>query len=93
MGVVNDGVATITAVISGYGITHNGFRQEYNVYMKTVDSGLIKLECVLEQYGTLPEFKIYGISNDSSENYKINVNGFNILPMNVFTPYEEPTDI
>ena len=61
-------------------------RQEHIVEMKTIAAGNIKIRCELVNYGRPQEFKIYDISNDSTENYKISITGFIFVPKPVLIP-------
>ena len=87
-----DGQATVVGMIGEGRVSASGLIQEHIVEMKTISSGNIKIRCELVNYGRPQEFKIYDIPNDSTENYKISITGFNFVPKQVLVPNAPTAD-
>ena len=92
LGETYDGNGIITAMFDESQVSDGNLLQEHIVEMKTISSGNIKIRCELVNYGRSQEFKIYDIPNDSTENYKISITGFNFVPKQVLVPNAPTAD-
>ena len=81
-----DGQATVVGMFDEGRVAASGLIQEHIIEMKTILSGNVKIHCELLNNETQQHFIIYNIPNDSNENYKISVNGFNFVPKPVLVP-------
>ena len=86
IGESSDGNATVVGMFDEATLSGSGLQQHHIVEMKTISSGNIKIRCELLNNETQQHFKIYDIPNDSNENYKISVHGFNFVPQEVIVP-------
>ena len=87
-----DGQATVVGMFDEGRVSASGLIQEHIIEMKTILSGNVKIHCELLNNETQQHFIIYNIPNDSNENYKISVHGFNFVPKQVLVPNAPTAD-
>lgn len=83
VGETYDGYATVVGMFYKGDVSDSG---EHIIEMKTNLSGDVKIHCEFLNNEMQQHFKIYNVPNDSNENYKISVKGFNFVPKQVLTP-------
>ena len=83
VGETYDGDATVVGMFYEGDVSDSG---EHIVEMKTILSGDVKIHCKFLNNEVQQRFMIYNIPNDSNENYKISVKGFNFVPQQVLVP-------
>ena len=87
-----DGQATVVGMFYAGRVSGSGLKQEHIIEMKTILSGNVKIHCELLSNDIQNHFIIYNVPNDSNENYKISVHGFNFVPKQVLTPNTPMSD-